>query len=152
MSGTMIEVAALRLEPLTDARLAIGRLAAIGPVVLLRGLRADGYSATVSTDAEETLGGPWNDLVASGPEASRSEDNGRPDPRAVARLEAARSADGADWLIATEAILPSARACRGLRVICLGPGDDQLGPTRPDHRAHSLLDATRIIETAAAFA
>jgi len=53
--------------------------------------------------------------------------------------------------IGDKATLASARACKGLRVICIGPGDEQPEPTRPDHRAHSLLDAARFIETSAAF-
>ena len=33
-----------------------------------------------------------------------------------------------------------------MRIICLGPAGNQPDPIRPDHRAHSLLDAARFIE------
>ncbi len=151
MPATMIEVSVLSLEPVEDGRIALERLAAMGPVLLLRGLRADRYSVVVATGEpavrQRAFGPSADDLAEIGENSSR-----QPDSRAVARLEAVRAEHDAEWLIATEGSVASARACPGLRIICLGPAGDQQDPTRPDHRAHSLLDAARFIEAAAAFA
>jgi len=152
MPATAIEVPVLSLGSIEDSRVAIERLAAIGPVVFLRGLRSERYSATAS--GADTALAQLADLHRAGeiPEEVLPDAGHRADPRAIARLESVRAEHGADWLIATEGTVASARACPGLRIICVGPALDQLDPTRPDHRTHSLLDAARIIEAAAAFA
>lgn len=154
MPATIVELAVLALDSRQDARVAIERLAAIGPVILLSGLRSANYAAVISDASTgsliETWAGDEGDPAVAG--GLRGSPGRKPDQRAIARLEVLRADHGADWLIATDESLASARACKGLRVICLGPGNDQLGPTRPDHRAHSLLEAARFIETTAAFA
>jgi hypothetical protein len=152
MASTMIEEAVLSRQSIEDAFVALERLAAVGSLVLLRGLRSAAYSATVSTDPDQILSEAMAERDGTAIEASRSQGSRKLDPRAIARLESAREEHHADWLIATEGTLASARVCQGLRVICLGPGDDQFDPTRPDYRARSLLDAARFIETSAAFA
>lgn len=153
MPGTMIELAVLGRDSRQDARAVVERLAAIGPVVLLDGLHSAVYQSVVASVSGELL--PETRVGDDHPPTDPAEDSPggkrRADPRTVARLEAVRSEHGVDWLIATEPTLASARACKGLRVICIGPGDEQPDPTRPDHRAHSLLDAARFIETSAAF-
>lgn len=153
MPGTMIELAVLRRDSRQDAQAVVERLAAIGPVVLLDGLHLDAYQAVVAGASGVFLPDrqAGDDHPAAAPAGDQPGSSHRADPRTVARLEAVRSEHGVDWLIATEATLASARACKGLRVICIGPGDEQPDPTRPDHRAHSLLDAARFIETSAAF-
>jgi hypothetical protein len=152
MPGTMIELAVLRRDSRQDARALVERLAAIGPVVLLDGLHSGAYSAVIASASGELLPEPWTGHDRSLADLADDQPVGRhADARTVARLEAVRSEHGVDWLIATEATLPSARACKGLRVICIGPGDERPDPTRPDHRAHGLLDAVRFIETSAAF-
>jgi len=154
MPATIVELAVLALDSRQDARVAIERLAAIGPVILLSGLRSANYAAVISDASTasliETWAGDERDPAVVG--EPRGGPGRKPDQRAIARLEILRADHGADWLIATDESLASARACKGLRVICLGPGNDQLDPTRPDHRAHSLLEAARFIETTAAFA
>ena len=154
MPATIVELAVLALDSRQDAQVAIERLAAMGPVILVSGLRSADYAAVVSDSSTRSLIESWagdepDRAVASEP---RSGATRQLDERAIARLEALRAEHGADWLIAADETLAAARACRGLRVICLGPGDDRLEPTRPDHRAHSLLDAARFIEMTAAFA
>jgi len=109
-------------------------------------------SVLVSTDSDQLLRDARAALERIAVDTDHAGDSRKLDGRAVARLEAAQAEHHAEWLIATEWTLASARACKGLRVICVGPGDDELDPTRPDHRAHSLLDAARFIETSAAFA
>ena len=151
MPGTLIEVAVLGLDPAEDRRIAIERLAATGPIIFLRGLRADQYSVIAST-SDPIASGLVAEVMAGEPDEVPRDAGSKADPRATARLESVRAEYGADWLIATDASVASARACPGLRIICLGPAGDQPDPTRPDHRAHSLLEAARLIETAAAFA
>jgi len=153
MPGTMIELAVLGRDSRQDARALVERLAAIGPVVVLDGLHSAAYQAVLLSGSGELLPQTRvaDDPLLAGPAEDQPGGSRRADPRTVARLEAVRSEHGVDWLIATEATLASARACKGLRVICIGPGDEQPEPTRPDHRAHSLLDAARFIETSAAF-
>lgn len=151
MPATLVEVAVLRRNSIEDSRVAIERLAAVGPIVFLRGLRSEHYSVIAPT-ADPAASGLVAEVMAAGQDEVSTDDGHKPDPRAISRLESVRSEYGAQWLIATEGSVASARACPGLRIICLGPAGDQLDPTRPDHRAHSLLDAIRFIETAVAFA
>src|SRR5579862_3643034 len=150
MPATAIEVSILRRESTADSALALERLAAIGPIVFLRGLRSDDYAVTASTSSPDL--GRLAAALAAGEDREPAGGGRKADPRAVARLEALRAEYGADWLIASEGSVASARACPGWRIICLGPATDQFDPTRPDHRAHSLLEAARLIEAAAAFA
>ena len=100
---------------------------------------ADAYAAAGNVDLKVTS---W-----SGAGGGRNLDRA-----AVAQLQEIRAAHDAGWLIAAETTLATARACPGLRVICIGPAADHQEPTRPDHRAHSLLDAARFIETSETFA
>jgi hypothetical protein len=151
MPATLIEVAVLSLGSIEDRRGAIERLAAVGPIVFLRGLRSARYSVIAST-SDPAASGLVADVMAGAPDEVPDDPGYKPDPRAIARLESARAEHDAQWLIASEGSVASARACPGLRIICLGPAGDQLDPTRPDHYAHSLLDAARFIEAAAAFA
>lgn len=151
MRGTLVEVAVLGLDPAEDRRIAIERLAAIGPIVFVRGLRADDYAVIASTP-DPAASGLVAEVLAGEMDAGPQDAGSKPDPRATARLEALRAEYAAEWLIATDASVAAARACPGLRIICLGPAGTQPDPTRPDHRAHSLLDAARYIEAAAAFA
>jgi hypothetical protein len=151
MSGTLIEVAVLGMDPAEDRRTAIERLAAVGPIVFLRGLRADHYSVIAST-TDPIASGLVAEVMAGEADEVAEDAGARADPRATARLESIRAEYGAEWLIAIDASVASARACPGLRIICLGPAGNQPDPTRPDHRAHSLLEAARLIEAAAAFA
>jgi hypothetical protein len=154
MPATIVELAVLALDSRQDAQVAIERLAAMGPVILLSGLRSADYAAVVSDASTRSLIESWpgDELDPAAASESHSGTTRRPDERAIARLETLRAEHGADWLIATDETLATARACKGLRVICLGPGAAQVEPTRPDHRAHSLLDAARFIEMTAAFA
>ena len=77
----------------------------------------------------------------------------RPDePSAIGELERIKSQVGATWLIASEATVPIARSVPGWQIVCVGPAPDGPQPTRPDHRAHSLLEAARLIETYETFA
>jgi hypothetical protein len=151
MPGTLVEVAVLSLDSIEDGRVAIERLAALGPIIFLRGLRTERYSIIAPTP-DPAGSGKVAEAMAAGRDEDPADDGHKPDPRAIARLESARAEYGAQWLIATEGSVASARACPGLRIICVGPAADQQDPTRPDHRAHSLLDAARFIETATAFA
>jgi hypothetical protein len=143
MSAAMIEFEVLGAAPDDDARAALERLATVGPVILLVGAEgitgADAYAAAGNVDVIVTS---W-----SGARGGRNLDRA-----AVAQLQEIRAAHDAGWLIAAETTLATARACPGLRVICIGPAADHQDPTRPDHRAHSLLDAARFIETSETFA
>ena len=143
MSAAMIEFEVLGAAPDDDARAALERLATVGPVILLVGdegiAGADAYAAAGNVDLKVTR---W-----SGAGGGRNLDRA-----AVAQLQEIRAAHDAGWLIAAETTLATARACPGLRVICIGPAADHQDPTRPDHRAHSLLDAARFIETSETFA
>lgn len=143
MSAVMIEFEVLAVVPEDDARAAIERLATLGPVILLVGEKgttgADAYAAAGNVDLKVTS---W-----SGAGGGRNLDRA-----AVAQLQEIRAAHDAGWLIAAETTLATARACPGLRVVCIGPAADHQDPTRPDHRAHSLLDAARFIETSETFA
>lgn len=151
MSAVMIEFEVLAVVPEDDARAAIERLATLGPVILLVGEKgiaaARAYAAAGNVDLKVTS---WSGAGASRPSGSGSRRN--LDRAAVAQLQAIRAAHDARWLIAAETTLATARACPGLRVICIGPAADHHDPTHPDHRAHSLLDAARFIETSETFA
>ena len=143
MSAAMIEFEVLGAAPDDDARAALERLATVGPVILLVGdegiAGADAYAAAGNVDLKVTR---W-----SGAGGGRNLDRA-----AVAQLQEIRVAHDAGWLIAAETTLATARACPGLRVICIGPAANHHDPTRPDHQAHSLLDAARFIETSETFA
>lgn len=143
MSAVLIEFEVLAVVSEDDARAAIERLAMVGPVILLVGEKgtagADAYAAAGNVDLKVTS---W-----SGAGGGRNLDRA-----AVAQLQEIRAAHDAGWLIAAETTLATARACPGLRVICIGPAADHQDPTRPDHRTHSLLDAARFIETSETFA
>jgi hypothetical protein len=146
MPASMIEFEVLSAVPADDARAAIERLASLGPVILLvpEGAThpADGYVAAGLTNVTATAWTGSRDRHAGG----------GPDRAAVARLQEIQAQHDAGWLVAVEATVATARACRGLRVVCIGPPRNDQEPTRPDHRAHSLLDAARFIETSEAFA
>jgi hypothetical protein len=155
MSAAMIELEVLAAAPDDDVRAAIERLGGLGPVILL--VPEDGTGPVTRYASDGTLKvttAAWPGTRAGGPDATRRGSGGGRgvDRAAVARLEEIRVEHDAGWLIATEATLATARACHGLRVICVGPADDDQNPTRPDHRAHSLLDAARYIDTSEAFA
>ena len=143
MSAVLIEFEVLAVVSEDDARAAIERLAMVGPVILLVGEKgttgADAYAAAGNVDLKVTS---W-----SGAGGGRNLDRA-----AVAQLQEIRVAHDAGWLIAAETTLATARACPGLRVISIGPAADHQDPTRPDYRAHSLLDAARFIETSETFA
>jgi hypothetical protein len=155
MSAAMIELEVLEAAPDDDARAAIERLGGLGTVVLLvpgdwigspNRYTADGILKVTAAAWSGTRVGPSDGTRRhSGPGRGL-------DRTAIARLEEIRVSHAAGWLIAAEATLATARACPGLRVICVGPANDDQNPTRPDHRAHSLLDAARFIETSEAFA
>ena len=156
MSAAMIELEVLAAAPDDDVRAAIERLGGLGPVILLvpeDGTR-DRSPGTPRSGHWKVTTAAWPGTRAGGPDATRRGSGGGRgvDRAAVARLEEIRVEHDAGWLIATEATLATARACHGLRVICVGPADDDQNPTRPDHRAHSLLDAARYIDTSEAFA
>jgi hypothetical protein len=146
MPASMIELEVLAGVPADDARAAIERLGALGPVILLvpEGAtdRADRYVPAGVTNVTAT---PWAG-------ARDRHAGGGLNRTAVARLQEIQAQHDVGWLIAVEATLATARACRGLRVVCIGPPGSDQEPTRPDHRAHSLLDAARFIETSEAFA
>jgi len=160
MAATMVELAALDADSGDEARAVVERLTQLGPVILLvdpgfpgRGRTAAGPGTIRADDlGPGVIPVPWTEVdpdASTGP--PRSVGGRRLDPAAVARLTAIRAEHDADWLIATEATLASARACPGLHVVCIGPADDEVEPTRPDYRAHGLLDAVRFIETATVF-
>jgi hypothetical protein len=155
MSAAMIEFEVLAAAPDDDARAAIERLATLGQVILLVGEKgttgADAYAAAGNVDLTVTS---WSGAGGSRPHGAGpgSRDARNLDRAAVAQLQEIRAAHHAGWLIAAETTLATARACPGLRVICIGPAADHQDPTRPDHRAHSLLDAARFIETSETFA
>ena len=147
--AVLIEFEVLAAAPDDEARAAVERVASLGPVILL-------VSGTDLPATDRYLADPrisvtpamW--LPAGGgraPGSSRGVDQA-----AAARLAQIQADHDAAWLIATEPTLPTARTCHRLRVICVGPAPDSQDPTRPDHRAHSLLDAARFIETSEAFA
>lgn len=146
MPASMIEFEVLATVPADDARAAIERLASLGPVILLVGPDAvqtvDRYVPAGLADVVVIAWNSAHDRHAGGP----------PDPASVARLREIQTEHDAGWLVAVPATLATARACRGLRVVCIGPAGSDQQPTRPDHRAHSLLDAARFIETSDAFA
>ncbi len=158
MTAILVELSALAADSGDDARAFVERLAEIGQVILLvdRGALARVPAGRGAVRPEDL--GPdvvSVDWIGVDPDAStgapRSVGGRRLNSAAIGRLEALRAEHHADWLIATEATLASARACPGLHVVCVGPADDEVEPTRPDYRAHGLLDAARFIETAAAF-
>jgi len=154
MTATLLELAALAVDSGDEARAFVERLAQLGPVILLvdrtakvpaGAMRAGDLGPGVTS--VDWIGADQD--AASG--SPRSVGGRRLDSAAIARLAALRAEHQADWLIATEATLASARACPGLHVVCIGPADDEVEPTRPDYRAHGLLDAARFIEMSAAF-
>ena len=155
MTATLIELAALAADSGDDARAVVERLAQLGPVILLVDRTARVPAGGLARPEDLGPGVVTVDWIGVDPDAStgapRSVGGRRLDSAAIARLEALRAEHQADWLIATEATLASARACPGLHIVCVGPADDQVEPTRPDYRAHGLLDAARFIETAVAF-
>lgn len=154
MSAAMIELEVLAAASDDDARAAIERLGSLGPVILLVPENSTEPAQGYATDRRLNLTPAAWTGAGNGRQATTTRGSGRRrlDRTAAARLDEIRVEHGAGWLIATEATLATARACPGLRVICVGPADDGQDPTRPDHRAHSLLDAARFIETSEAFA
>ncbi len=149
MSAVMIEFEVLAAAPHDDARAAVERMGGLGPVILL--------VAAIDTQGVESYAGDER-LNVTPIRWSRTGGDRRPssghvlDQAAATRLAQIQVEHGAGWLIASETTLAVARACPGLRVICVGPAENSHEPTRPDHRAHDLLDAVRFIETAEAFA
>jgi hypothetical protein len=157
MAATIVELTALEVDSEQDGRAAVERLAALGPVVLLVSHDEDPGRAAIA----EHLGNLANVVIAewTGVGHGRSGGGWQPKPgggrtvdrTAVDQLSELQAAHGANWLIATDRTLASARACPGLLIACVGPVADRSDPVRPDHQAHSLLDAVRFIETADAF-
>ena len=156
MSATLVEFDVLETGSRQDGLAAIGRLSSLGVVVLLatpdETTRATQF-ATELGDAPNVRIGDWvavGDGRGDGWEPRPG--GGRAlDRRAVERLADLRTEHEAGWLVATDRTLASARACPGLLVACVGPAADRADPIRPDHQAHSLLDAVRQIEASAAF-
>jgi hypothetical protein len=158
MTATIVEAGVLAAGSRDDGRAALERLALIGPVVLLVG-PGDDAGATMLGSADDPAGSQltvvsWAGLSTQRPAGWQQHAGGgrTVDPEAVQLLTELRAAHKADWLIATEAILASGRACPGLGIVCVGPAADDADPMRPDHRAHSLLDAVHHVEAATAFA
>lgn len=156
MPATIVELAVLGVDTQPDGRAALERLTAVGTVILLVG---PAETARMSSLAAEFRDHPtivlasWDGVDAARIESWQPRTGGsRPvDPQAVSRLSELRVEYGADWLIATDATLASARACAGLQIVCIGPAPDAVDPVRPDHQAHSLLDAVRHIEASSTF-
>lgn len=157
MAATIVELAALEVDAEEDGRAAIARLAALGTVVLLGSDdEATRWTSIIERPADQSsvviaewagvgdgrTGGSWQPKPGGGRTVDRA---------AVDQLSQLRSEHHASWLIATDRTLASARACPGLLIACVGPVADRSDPVRPDHQAHSLLDAVRFIETAHAF-
>lgn len=160
MAATIVELAALAAGSRLDASAAIERLSALGPVVLLVAAGEADQAAAIATAMTTPLGGdsnviqvPWTSVDPGRTEGWQPRPGGGRivDREVVKQLTTLRLAHGADWLIATDESLASARACPGLLVVCVGPAPDGVDPVRPDHQAHSLLDAVRHIEASSAF-
>ncbi|HEY7937897.1 MAG TPA: hypothetical protein VID26_12315 [Candidatus Limnocylindrales bacterium] len=152
--ATLVELAVLAADSRRDSQAAIGRLAGIGPVVILVPAGADDAAVTDSIGPSSPASiAHWAGVTADRSLGGTAYSGGgrRIDPVAIAQLKELQAEHEAGWLIATEGTLASARACPGLHVVCVGPAPDEADPTRPDHRAHSLLDAARFIETSLAF-
>jgi hypothetical protein len=158
MTATIVEAGVLAAGSRDDGRVALERLALIGPVVLLVGpgdeAGAISLGSTGDPAGSQLTVVSWAGLSTDRPSGWQQHAGGgrTVDPEAVQLLMALRAAHKADWLVATEASLASGRACPGLRIVCVGPAADDADPTRPDYRAHSLLDAVHHVEAAAAFA
>jgi hypothetical protein len=154
MAATLVELAVLAADSRHDSQVALERLAGVGAVVVLVPSSVD--QQTIA----EAIGGAspatiarWSGITPDRSLGGTAYSGGgrRIDPVAIAQLKELQAEHGAAWLIAAEETLASARACPGLHVVCVGPAPDDADPTRPDHRAHSLLDAARFIETSLAF-
>ncbi len=152
-AATMVEHAVLAAASQEDVHAALERLGGIGSVVVLV-TPADRLEGVPPLSRESgLLLADWAGISVDRSLGGTAYSGGgrRLDPAAIARLTELRAEHGANWLLATEATLASARACPGLHVVCVGPAVDDADPTRPDHRAHSLLDAARFIQTALTF-
>ena len=156
MAATIVEFEALAVDAQLEARTAIERLAALGPVILLvepgEATRAAAITSALA-DSPNVIQVPWTGVDPGRIEGWQPRAGGGRfvDREVVEQLTALRESHGADWLIGTDESLASARACPGLLVVCVGPAPDSLDPMRPDHQAHSLLDAVRHIEASSAF-
>lgn len=148
----LVEARALASIPIDDGQAAFERLMTLADVLLLVGPGED-LSALPATAQLVTrvpsIGWPG---IGTGPGPDVRRQGGRQvDVAAAARLAQIQADTGATWLIAAEGSVATARACMGLAIVCIGPARDEHEPTRPDHRAHSLLEAARWIETREAF-
>jgi hypothetical protein len=158
MAGTLVEIAALEADSHDERRVALARLSALGPVILLApddGLDpAAGVAGAEGYPDLNLVVAAWPGVGAGQPEAWQPRPGGGRlvDRRALEQLIALRAEHDAAWLIATDRTLATARACPGLRIACVGPALDRSDPVRPDHQAHSLLDAVRQIEASSTFA
>jgi len=154
MAGSiLVEAGVLASAPSDDVQAAIERLLTLGDVLLLVA-PGDGDPVPVVVAATHTEI-PMTRWPGVHPEPGldqRRQGGRHVDPRAATRLAEIQAASGATWLIASEDSVASARGCAGLQIVCIGPAPDEQGPTRPDHRAHSLLEAARWIETSETFA
>jgi hypothetical protein len=154
MTATLVELAVLAADSRRDSQAALERLAGIGAVVVLVPSGVDEPTATESIGGDSRASiARWTGVTPDRSMGGSAYSGGgrRIDPVAIAQLKELQAEHGAAWLIAAEETLASARACPGLHVVCVGPAPDDSDPTRPDHRAHSLLDAARFIETSLAF-
>ncbi|MGH2465310.1 MAG: hypothetical protein ACRDGI_07610 [Candidatus Limnocylindrales bacterium] len=154
MAATLVELAVLAADSRRDSQAALERLAGLGAVIVLVPDRTNLATATEAIGASSPASiARWAGVTPDRSLGGSAYSGGgrRIDPVAIAQLKGFQAERGAAWLIATEETLASARACPGLHVVCVGPAPDDADPTRPDHRAHSLLDAARFIETSLAF-
>ncbi len=159
MTATIVDAGVLTAGSRDEGRAAIDRLALIGPVILLVAPGDEGGAAILADpgdagEGHQLIAVSWAGVSTDRPAGWQQHAGGgrTVDPEVVQLLTQLRAAHTAEWLIATEASLASGRGCPGLRIVCVGPAADDADPMRPDHRAHSLLDAVHHVEAAAAFA
>jgi hypothetical protein len=154
MAATLVELSVLAADSRRDSQAALERLAGLGAVVVLVPASVDESTVVESIGADSPAStARWAGVTPDRSLGGTAHSGGgrRLDPVAIGQLKELQARHGAAWLIAAEQTLASARACPGLHVVCVGPAPDEADPTRPDHRAHSLLDAARFIETSLAF-
>lgn len=154
MAGAiLVEARVLASIPLDDVLAGLERLLTLGDVLLLRGPADEGSVLPTSANLRSRIPSTQWPGVGPGPGSDVRRHGGpQVDLAAATRLAQIQAPAGATWLIAAEDSVATGRACAGLGIVCIGPAPDEHDPTRPDHRAHSLLEAARWIETRETFA
>ncbi len=151
MGAVIVESSVLAAADRDDARTALKRLAAWGAVVLLS-TTGDPDTGAALEIASIVQAARWPGVGSTGSLQPGRRTDESSASGAVSALSRIQSEVGATWIIASEATVPIARNVPGLRIVCVGPAPDGSEPTRPDNRTHSLLEATRLIETYETFA